>query len=46
METIIPSQSGYADVNGLAMYYEVHGAGQPLISPFGDLADDWGPLPS
>ena len=37
METIIPSQSGYADVNGLAMYYEVHGAGQPLILLHGGL---------
>lgn len=24
-------QSGYAPVNGLEMYYEIHGAGQPLI---------------
>jgi pimeloyl-ACP methyl ester carboxylesterase len=23
--------SGYARVNGLAMYYEIHGAGQPLV---------------
>ena len=23
--------SGYADVNGLRMYYEVHGAGEPLV---------------
>ena len=37
METITPSQSGYADVNGLAMYYEVHGAGQPLILLHGGL---------
>ena len=25
------STGGYALVNGLAMYYEIHGAGQPLI---------------
>jgi pimeloyl-ACP methyl ester carboxylesterase len=24
-------RSGYAPVNGLSMYYEVHGAGQPLV---------------
>jgi pimeloyl-ACP methyl ester carboxylesterase len=24
-------QSGYAPVNGLSMYYEVHGTGQPLV---------------
>src|SRR5437867_9358465 len=24
-------QTGYAPVNGLQMYYEIHGAGQPLI---------------
>ncbi len=24
-------QSGYAPVNGLSMYYEIHGAGQPLV---------------
>lgn len=26
-----PSQTGYAPVNGLKMYYEIHGAGEPLI---------------
>ena len=24
-------QTGYAPVNGLEMYYEVHGAGRPLV---------------
>jgi len=24
-------QSGYAQVNGLKMYYEIHGQGQPLV---------------
>ena len=27
----VPARSGYAPVNGLAMYYEVHGAGRPLV---------------
>jgi pimeloyl-ACP methyl ester carboxylesterase len=26
-----PAESGYADVNGLRMYYEVHGSGQPIV---------------
>jgi pimeloyl-ACP methyl ester carboxylesterase len=26
-----PVETGYADVNGLHMYYEVHGTGEPLI---------------
>jgi len=26
-----PSETGYADVNGLKMYYEVYGEGKPLI---------------
>ena len=26
-----PAQSGYADVNGLKLYYEVHGQGAPLV---------------
>lgn len=25
------SESGYADVNGLKMYYEVHGSGKPVV---------------
>ncbi len=28
---IRPAESGYADVNGLKMYYEVYGEGQPLV---------------
>jgi pimeloyl-ACP methyl ester carboxylesterase len=24
-------QAGYASVNGLEMYYEIHGAGRPLV---------------
>src|SRR6185503_13517725 len=29
---------GYADVNGLRMYYEVHGSGRPLILLHGALS--------
>ncbi len=29
-ETAEP-QTGYASVNGLEMYYEIHGTGQPLV---------------
>jgi pimeloyl-ACP methyl ester carboxylesterase len=29
--TSMPAQSGYVAVNGLQMYYEVHGTGQPLV---------------
>lgn len=27
----MPNPGSYADVNGLRMYYEVHGEGQPLV---------------
>src|SRR4028119_1239499 len=30
-EANIDADSGYAPVNGLNMYYEIHGSGQPLI---------------
>jgi pimeloyl-ACP methyl ester carboxylesterase len=39
-------QSGYAPVNGLQMYYEIHGAGEPLVllhGAFGAI-DLWGPI--
>src|SRR5688572_700763 len=26
-----PSESGYTDVNGLKIYYEVHGSGRPIV---------------
>ena len=26
-----PAESGYADINGLKMYYEVHGKGKPIV---------------
>ncbi|MFH8347532.1 alpha/beta fold hydrolase [Streptomyces sp. NPDC018045] len=29
--TTYPSSAGYARVNGLELYYEVHGTGQPLV---------------
>lgn len=39
-------QSGYAPVNGLQMYYEVHGDGEPLILLHGAYATTsmWGPI--
>ena len=30
-QDIKPAESGYADVNGLKMYYEVSGEGDPII---------------
>ncbi len=30
-QSIKPSESGYADVNGLKMYYEVYGKGKPIV---------------
>ncbi|WP_037062964.1 alpha/beta fold hydrolase [Pseudonocardia acaciae] len=39
-------RSGYAPVNGLNMYYEIHGAGEPLVLLHGALMtlDEFGPL--
>lgn len=39
-------QTGYAAVNGLNMYYEIHGAGQPLVLLHGGFMtiDGWGEL--
>jgi pimeloyl-ACP methyl ester carboxylesterase len=31
MNTQTTTKSGYASVNGLEMYYEIHGTGQPLV---------------
>ena len=31
MTTSTTPRSGYAPVNGLNMYYEIHGEGQPLL---------------
>lgn len=30
-QSIKPTESGYADVNGLKMYYEVYGTGKPIV---------------
>ena len=30
-QSIKPAESGYADVNGLRMYYEVYGTGKPIV---------------
>jgi len=30
-DTLRPTESGYADVNGVHMYYETYGAGTPLV---------------
>src|SRR5688572_12021330 len=30
-QNIQPAESGYADVNGLKMYYEVYGEGKPIV---------------
>ncbi|MBO9152166.1 alpha/beta fold hydrolase [Chitinophaga sp. GCM10012297] len=31
IQQLKPSESGYADVNGLKMYYEVYGEGKPIV---------------
>lgn len=33
-----PVESGYVPVNGLEMYYEIHGSGQPLVLLHGNLS--------
>ena len=43
---IMAPQTGYAPVNDLQMYYEVHGAGEPLVlipGAYGTI-DMWGPI--
>jgi pimeloyl-ACP methyl ester carboxylesterase len=30
-QTIKPAETGYADVNGLKLYYEVYGSGKPIV---------------
>jgi pimeloyl-ACP methyl ester carboxylesterase len=39
-------QSGYAPVNGLRMYYEIHGSGEPLVLLHGSFGaiDLWRPI--
>ncbi|ACT91915.1 alpha/beta fold hydrolase [Dyadobacter fermentans] len=39
-----PSQSGYAEVNGLKMYYEVYGKGKPIVlvhGSFMNIPSNW-----
>jgi pimeloyl-ACP methyl ester carboxylesterase len=36
LDTLV--ESGYAPVNGLEMYYEIHGSGQPLVLLHGNLS--------
>ena len=31
MQQTIDFKSGYSDVNGLRMYYEIYGTGKPLV---------------
>ena len=31
IQNVKPAESGYADVNGLKMYYEVYGKGKPIV---------------
>jgi pimeloyl-ACP methyl ester carboxylesterase len=33
-----PTESGYVPVNGLEMYYEIHGSGRPLVLLHGNLS--------
>jgi pimeloyl-ACP methyl ester carboxylesterase len=40
-------QTGYTEVNGLKMYYEIHGSGQPLVllhGAFSAIGTSFGPL--
>ena len=37
-QTGTPVESGYVPVNGLEMYYEIHGSGQPLVLLHGNLS--------
>jgi pimeloyl-ACP methyl ester carboxylesterase len=37
MSTIGPVSSGYADVNGIRLYHEIYGAGDPLVLLHGGL---------
>ncbi len=42
----LPLESGYAPVNGLQMYYVIHGEGEPLVLIHGAYASSsmWGPI--
>jgi len=42
-----PSDSGYAAVNGINLYYEVHGSGKPIVllhGAFMTIGSNWGQL--
>jgi len=44
--TSTTTQTGYAPINGLNMYYEIHGTGEPLVLLHGGLGStgkscDW-----
>src|SRR3982751_5663058 len=48
LASVVPAQqkptTGYAPVNGLQMYYEIHGTGEPLVllhGAFMAITDDW-----
>lgn len=46
-QTVKPSSSGYAPVNGIKVYYEVYGEGKPLVllhGAFMTINDNWGQL--
>ena len=38
---IAPGKAGYAPVNGLNLYYEIHGTGEPLILLHGGVGGIW-----
>jgi pimeloyl-ACP methyl ester carboxylesterase len=42
----MPAQGKYAEVNGLKMYYEIHGSGQPLVLLHGSFGfiEGWAPI--
>jgi pimeloyl-ACP methyl ester carboxylesterase len=44
--TGMTSETGYAPVNGLELYYEIHGSGEPLVLLHGAYGaiDLWGPI--
>src|ERR1044072_9506804 len=46
--TVVPAQenptTGYAPVNGLTMYYEIHGSGEPVVllhGAFMTITNNW-----
>ncbi|NSL86246.1 alpha/beta fold hydrolase [Chitinophaga solisilvae] len=45
--TVSPSDTGYAEVNGLKLYYEVYGTGKPLVllhGSFMNIPMNWGQI--